>query len=146
MQISVQKDDNMNQQRSTQPIDLLRNAFQELSSVGDDFYTRLAKYFHRVNVPAGAILWRQGDAPDCMYLVERGSLRATFRVEEGNPARQVESILAGTMAGELGFFANRPRDATLVAEMDCVLWRMADTDYEALVEKDPKVANIFVRI
>ncbi|CAG8559235.1 10880_t:CDS:10 [Paraglomus brasilianum] len=140
------QDDNMHQQRSTQPIDLLRNALQELTNADDDFYTRLSKYFHRVNVPAGAILWRQGDAPDCMYLVERGSLRATFRVEEGNPARQVESILAGTMAGELGFFANRPRDATLVAEMDCVLWRMADTDYETLITKDPKVANLFIRV
>ncbi|KAG9289106.1 hypothetical protein G9A89_022415 [Geosiphon pyriformis] len=131
---------------SSQPFALLVQAFQDISDKNHDFFIRLSAYFHEIHAPSGARLWQQGDAPDCLYLVERGLLRAQYIPEFGEQPRAVESILPGTMAGELGFFADRPRDASLFAESDCVLWQMRTSDYERLLNKEPKIANEFMRL
>ncbi|GBC04792.1 hypothetical protein RclHR1_05880005 [Rhizophagus clarus] len=124
----------------------LMEAFQDISGKEESFFDRLGPYFHKIEVPSGAILWRQDAEPDCLYLVERGILKATWRAMEGDQARPVESILPGTMAGELGFFANKRREATLIAEVDCVLWQMRRTDYNLLLVNEPKTANEFMRL
>ncbi|CAG8567623.1 12716_t:CDS:10 [Funneliformis caledonium] len=125
---------------------VLMEAFEEISQKDVEFFDRLGPYFREINVPSGAILWRQDSVPDCLYLVEKGILKATWRAMESDQSRPVESILPGTMAGELGFFTGRSRDATLVAENDCVLWQMTKSDYENLLQKEPTIANEFMRI
>ncbi|CAG8601827.1 821_t:CDS:10 [Ambispora gerdemannii] len=144
-QLTLQ-DENSQAHSHTQPFALLVQTFQDISDKNDEFFHLLTPYFHEIRVPSGARLWKQGDAPDCLYLVERGLLRATFKAEVGDQAKPVESILPGTMAGELGFFADRPRDATLYADMDCILWQMRTSDYEKLLDKKPLVANEFMRL
>ncbi|RGB29585.1 sulfate transporter family-domain-containing protein [Rhizophagus diaphanus] len=124
----------------------LMEAFQDISGKEEGFFDRLGPYFHEIEVPSGAILWRQDAEPDCLYLVEKGILKATWRAMEGDQARPVESILPGTMAGELGFFANKLREATLIAEVDCVLWQMRRADYDLLLMNEPKIANEFMRL
>ncbi|CAB4392850.1 unnamed protein product [Rhizophagus irregularis] len=124
----------------------LMEAFQDISGKEEGFFDRLEPYFHEIEVPSGAILWRQDAEPDCLYLVEKGILKATWRAMEGDQARPVESILPGTMAGELGFFANKLREATLIAEVDCVLWQMRRADYDLLLMNEPKIANEFMRL
>src|SRR5437764_3217690 len=102
----------------------LMEAFQDISQKKEDFFDKLGPYFQEINVPSGAILWHQDDAPDCLYLVGKGILKATWKATEEDKARPVESILPGTMAGELGFFTDKRREATLIAENECVLWQM----------------------
>ncbi|CAG8580334.1 380_t:CDS:10 [Ambispora leptoticha] len=144
-QITLQEESNQ-VQTHTQPFALLVQTFQDISDKNDEFFRQLMPYFHEIHVPSGACLWKQGDSPDCLYLVERGLLRATFKAEIGEQAKPVESILPGTMAGELGFFADRPRDATLYADMDCILWQMRTSDYGKLLSKEPLIANEFMRL
>ncbi|CAG8630531.1 23212_t:CDS:1, partial [Racocetra persica] len=132
------------------PTSVLMDAFQDMTDMKDEyldkFFSRIAPYFHEEDVPAGATLWSQGDKPDCLYLVESGLLRATWRATEGDPSRPVETILPGTMAGEIGFFTERKRDATLVAESHCILWKMKKSDFDELLEKDPDAASHFMRL
>ncbi|RHZ43933.1 hypothetical protein Glove_801g13 [Diversispora epigaea] len=122
---------------------ILIEAFQEITDKNEEFFDQLAPFFHEVKVPTGAVLWQQDERPDCLYLVEKGILRATWRAAEGEHAKPVESILPGSLAGELGFFAHRKREATLVAENECTLWQMMDSDFMKL---PPKVANDFMRL
>ncbi|CAG8571542.1 8622_t:CDS:10, partial [Diversispora eburnea] len=122
---------------------ILIEAFQDITDKNEEFFNQLAPYFHEIKVPAGVILWKQDERPDCLYLVEKGILRATWRATEGEHAKPVESILPGTLAGELGFFAQRDREATLVAENECTLWKMTESDFMKL---PPKVANDFMRL
>ncbi|CAG8597490.1 66_t:CDS:10 [Acaulospora morrowiae] len=128
------------------PTSVLIETFQDNTDKNEEFFSKLAPYFHEVNVPSGEILWNQGDSPNCLYLVDHGVLRVHWRAAEGVHARPVESILPGTLAGELGFFTKRKRDATLYADQRCVLWQMKTEDYDKLLENDPKVANDFMRL
>ncbi|CAG8512283.1 17103_t:CDS:10 [Cetraspora pellucida] len=141
---------NPSTKNSNKPTSVLMDTFQDMTDKKEEylekFFGRIAPYFHEVKVPSGASLWSQGDKPDCLYLVERGILRATWRATEGDPSRPVETILPGTMAGEIGFFTDRKRDATLIAENDCTLWKMEKSDFDKLLEKDPDAANYFMRL
>lgn len=55
-----------------------------------------------------------------------------------------ESMLPGTIAGEMTFLAGSRRNATVVAERDCVLWRMDLAQLADLeVKEGPFVARAF---
>jgi hypothetical protein len=43
-----------------------------------ELMTKLAAYFVRVELQAGEILWRQGDQPDGLYVIESGVLQANY--------------------------------------------------------------------
>ncbi|KAI0268534.1 sulfate transporter family-domain-containing protein [Russula aff. rugulosa BPL654] len=76
---------------------------------------QLAPFFERVTVPAGHVLWKQCDPADGLYVIEAGVLRATYCFATHTPAIE-ESMVPGTLAGELSGLAGLPRNATVVVE------------------------------
>lgn len=91
------------------------------------------------DVPSGTVLMRQGDAPDAIYIVLSGRLRATLRQRDG-----VETILGeigrGEPIGEMGVISGAPRGATVTALRDCVLMRLDAADFKELLQKSPAFA------
>ncbi|RAL65075.1 hypothetical protein DID88_001182 [Monilinia fructigena] len=69
-----------------------------------------------------------------------------FTRKEYLAGRYFESIVAGTTCGELPFFSETDRTATVIAERDCVAWLMNKGDWELLQEKDKEVAQELLRI
>lgn len=47
-----------------------------------------------------------------------------------------ESMVAGTVAGEMSFLSRTKRNANVVAERDSVLWRMGIAEHEELGRKE----------
>jgi SulP family sulfate permease len=45
-------------------------------------------------------------------------------IVDGDQTHVVETILKGTMVGELEMFASRPRTCKLIVEQDAILWKM----------------------
>lgn len=114
------------------------------NSVEDIFY-KLSEYFVLKSIKKDSILWYQGDCPDCLYLVEEGSLKSSV-VTSSNIHKNVESIMDGSCVGELTFFTNRPRMTTLVANTDCKLWMFTSQSLTKLKEKDPRLLVDFMQI
>ncbi|ORX93910.1 hypothetical protein K493DRAFT_408202 [Basidiobolus meristosporus CBS 931.73] len=127
-----------------QPLALLLQAFQEISGSNEEFLFRLSSHFVQWEVGQGTVVWAQGDEPEALFLVEQGLLR--MNVEKANATKVVESVLPGTMVGELGFFSLRPRGSTLVAERDSVLWKLSKAEFEKLCEEDPALTVKFMRL
>lgn len=48
----------------------------------------------------------------------------------------VESMVAGTISGEMSFLSRTKRNATVTAERDSVLWRMDIAQHEELGKKE----------
>jgi len=116
-----------------------------LSDESYDFLSDLAPFFTRTEISSNTVLWRQSDNPDGLYLIEHGSLRATYSYD--NHTREVqETMVAGTIAGDLSTLSNTARNATTVAERDCVLWRMDLEALERLEKEHPNTARRFTRI
>ncbi|GAA95269.1 hypothetical protein E5Q_01925 [Mixia osmundae IAM 14324] len=125
-----------------QPMLIFRQAFRPFATkeepITDEFLFKLVPHFHRVHVPEGTILWRAGDPADGFFLIESGMLRAEYDYAPlaamDRHGHMTESMLPGTVAGELTFLSGSKRNTTVTAERDAVLWRMDSAASEALEE------------
>ncbi|CEN59670.1 Putative Sulfate/bicarbonate/oxalate exchanger SAT-1 and related transporters [Aspergillus calidoustus] len=121
-----------------QPLPLLLQTFQGLTSRNEDFWFPACSYFVRENHPAGTALFQEGDIPNAFYLLESGMLRAEYELPQG---RYFELIVAGRPCGELPFFSETPRTATVKAEQDCVTWSLDAENWKRLREGEPAIAR-----
>lgn len=112
-----------------QPLPLIMQAFQGVSNKREDFWFHLAPYFKLEGLPAGTVLYESDSEAKGFYLVESGILRADYDLEQG---KIYESILAGTSCGELPFFSETSRTATVQAETDAIVWKLDRENWEAL--------------
>ncbi|KAF2145708.1 uncharacterized protein K452DRAFT_220946 [Aplosporella prunicola CBS 121167] len=126
-----------------QPIPLMLLTFQDLSDKDIDFWHRAVPYFQRREYAAGTVLYSRGDEPDGFYIVERGSLRADYHLEQG---QYYESIQAGTTCGELPFFSETDRTGNVAAEADTVAWLLTREQWKQLEKAQPEVASELLRI
>ncbi|KAG8696459.1 hypothetical protein FRC09_008504 [Ceratobasidium sp. 395] len=110
-----------------------------------ELMARLAAYFSRIELRAGDVLWKQGDLPDGLYMIESGVLQANYDFGAHSAPVQ-ESMTAGTLAGELSALSGAPRNATVVAERGSVVWKMSVENYERLEREQGDVAKAFVTL
>lgn len=130
-------------QNFQQPLPLILQTFQGLTDKNEDMWFKACPYFERLEYPAGSVLYQRGDAPNGFYLLEDGILRAEYDLPQG---KYYESIVAGTTCGELPFFSETNRTATVAAERDCLAWLLNDEKWEALRTEQPEVGQELLRI
>ncbi|KIW31965.1 uncharacterized protein PV07_03551 [Cladophialophora immunda] len=121
-----------------QPLPLMLQIFADLSDKNEDFWYRAMKYFERVVYPKGSVLFKVGDPPDGFYMLEEGILRCDYDWPQG---KYSELIVSGRPCGELPFFSQTPRTATMVAEKDCVTWRLDTKRWHDMQARDPDMAE-----
>ena len=121
-----------------QPLPLLLQTFQGLTQRNEDFWFPACAYLTRESYTAGTVLYQEGDQPQGFYLLESGMLRAEYKLPQG---RYFELIVAGRPCGELPFFSETRRTATVKAEQDCVAWCLRAEQWKALREEVPAIAQ-----
>ncbi|KAJ5606124.1 hypothetical protein N7510_008905 [Penicillium lagena] len=126
-----------------QPLPLLLQTFQGLSSQTEDFWFSICPYFTRESYPASTVLYHEGDVPHSFYLLESGMLRAEYDLPQG---RYFELVVAGAPCGELPFFSDTRRTATVKAECDCVAWCLSAEKWRDLREEQPRAARELLTI
>lgn len=130
-------------QNLKQPLPLLLQAFQDLTSQSEDFWFRACPYFSRRSYTKGQLLYARHDRPDGFYLLQSGILRAEYALEQGN---YHESIVAGTTCGELPFFSETERTCSVLAETDVVAWCLTPEKWEKLQKEDVQVAQELLKV
>lgn len=130
-------------QNFKEPLRLILQTFQGLTDKNEDFWFRVVPYFKRMEYVAGAILYHRGQAANGFYLLEEGILRAQYEIPQGC---YYESIVAGTTCGELPFFSETDRTATVQVERDSVAWVMDRENWEKLRKADPDVSQEIFQI
>ncbi|KZL63159.1 sulfate transporter family protein [Colletotrichum incanum] len=126
-----------------EPLRLMLQIFQGLSDKNEDFWFRAVGYFVRKEYTAGTVLFTRGEPAKGFYLVEKGILRADYDLPQGS---LTESIVAGTTCGELPFFSETDRTATVTVDRDCVAWRMDKEGWQKLQRDQPDVAQELLRV
>lgn len=112
-----------------EPLRLMLQIFHDLSDKNEDFWFRAKPYFVRREFSAGTVLYHRGEAANGFYLLEQGELRADYETPQGKLS---EPIVQGTTCGELPFFSQTDRTATVLAVKDCVAWVMDTESWEKL--------------
>jgi sulfate permease, SulP family len=130
-------------QNFKQPLRLILQTFQGLTDKNEDFWFQILPYFIRKEFGAGTVLYNRGEPASGFYLLESGILRADYELPQG---RYFESIVAGTTCGELPFFSETERTATVQAEHDCVTWQLDRDNWGKLQTDEPDVAKEMLRI
>lgn len=99
----------------------------------------------RREVPAGAVLIEQGAPSDSLMLLRSGRLCALVSGPGGAPLR-VATFLPGAITGEIGVYADTPRSATVVAEIDSVVLVVSCDTLDRMTDNDPEAAAAFHRL
>lgn len=128
-----------------EPFNTFLKTFQSYDEVDHDVLTKLVPYFERVSLPAGHILWEIGDASDGLYLIQSGILRASYKFAKHTPVIE-ESMVSGTLAGEMSALSGLSRNATVVVERSAVVWKLSKTRMCQLEQDHPHLAQTFMRL
>ena len=98
-----------------------------------------------VRLPAGRVLFWEGDSGDGCYRIEDGLLKLTILSKSGT-----ERILAfhgsGDIVGELAIIDGLPRPMSAVAVRDTVLKFISRTAFVAFAEKHPELYQSLLRL
>lgn len=100
---------------------------------GKDFH-KLALAMESVHVKAGdAIIVQHDKDARYFYVIAKGSVGYHIAFEGGEDAHKVGSASAGDSFGELALMYDAPRAASVIAETDCVLYRLVREVFETYV-------------
>lgn len=129
---------------TTQPTLILVQTFGEIfPDASFEFFHKLSRYFERATVEKGRMIYREGDPCDYLLILEQGSLHSTMTLLKDSVT--VETILPGTVVGEMGMFVSSPsRTRSLVAENDSVYWKLTKESFAHMLKQDPQIANQFI--
>ena len=121
-----------------QPLKLILQAFSTVSEKPEEFWYSIKPFFTRREYPEGTTLYQFGENPNAFYLIEAGTLKATYDFPQGNYS---ELIVAGTTCGELPFFSNTKRTSTTTADSDCAVWVLDEPNWHKMQTVQPLIAQ-----
>jgi sulfate permease, SulP family len=124
----------------TEPLSTLTKAFSSYGSVDAEHFRPIENYLERRTLPQGYVLWKQNDLPDGLYIIESGILRASYKFADHTPSIN-ESMMPGTLAGEMSALSNLPRNATVIVEQDATVWMLSTENLARLELEQPKLAR-----
>jgi hypothetical protein len=91
----------------------------------------------------GEILFREGDAPDSMYVVKKGRL-VVFK-PKGQSEVELAEVGPGSMIGEMAFFDRKPRSASIRAAVDSEVIELPFKSLQAQFDKFPEWLKAMVK-
>jgi SulP family sulfate permease len=94
----------------------------------------------RIEVRAGEIIARSGEAADSMHFIVAGRVGIMVPSGEGRTTR-VRSLGRYTTVGEMGIVAGQPRSATIQAEVASVLYVLRTDAFDAIKMDNPTLSQ-----
>lgn len=94
----------------------------------------------RIDTAVGDIIFQQGDAAESIYFIEAGRVDVLL----GSPPDRVirlRSMTAGTVIGEIGFYLDQPRSASVVVTEAGALQRLSHQALSQMEESAPQTAS-----
>lgn len=96
-----------------------------------------------ISLKAGEILFREGDYPDCMYIVRSGSI--SIFMLESNREKGLSLVGPGSLIGEMGLFDKGLRSAGAKAMEDSELVKLPYIQLEKQLELLPEWVRVVMK-
>lgn len=96
------------------------------------------------HLPAGTVLFREGDFGDTMYLVAAGRLQVSKRVIEGAD-KVLSQVEAGHYVGEMCLLTGTTRSATATVLVDTEVVEIDQQTFMALLQDQPQIGLDLLR-
>jgi CRP-like cAMP-binding protein len=91
----------------------------------------------------GTVIWKPDDPSNEIMILEDGELVLSMTDNE-NEQLIIETILHGTMVGELEFFSQKPRLFFLICEKDSVIWSLSIVAFNKAFQENPIAMRHFI--
>ena len=103
-------------------------------NVSREIFSGLADEAEIVAYPAGAMLFREGEKGDALYLMRKGSVSISRRI--GTREVTLSYARAGHYVGEMALLSDMPRSATVRAVVDCEAIRIDGERFKVLIAEN----------
>ena len=91
-------------------------------------------------LPAGAVLFNQGEPGDALYLIESGRMRIQADIE-GAGETVINELGAGDCVGEMALLTGQPRNATVTAIEESQVLCLTQSAFDRLSQKYPALLS-----
>lgn len=108
-------------------LSVLKTIFED-----SDQINKFKKYLVPKNCMPNELLIKKGETSEALYIVEKGQFSVLYNEEYKNTIRY-RKIGCGSIVGELGFFTNSKRTASVIAEIEGKVY-VLNTDNQKLME------------
>lgn len=117
--------------------------FQDMDEI---ILSTLLPFLSTRKIKAGETIFRELDASDALYIVERGKVVVSKHVS-GQTDIVLTRFSPGDFFGEMGLFDAAPRSASAYAELDTTLWKLGrQAFHEILIDRPEIGARICYRL
>jgi len=114
-----------------------------LSCLTDEQLDRFAQYIEAERIPQGAVVVRQGDRGNAMYLILEGELSVRMNVD--GLESELATLGMGDFFGDFSLFDHGPRSADVVANSSSILLKISGDAFERLSREATDLATPFLR-
>ncbi len=112
-----------------------KSVFHELTP---EEHERIRKHTTSKTFAKGQVIFRERDKADCMYYIESG--RVSVRIRKFADEVEIATLGPGDYFGEMAFFSNNRRNASIVALTDVSLLRQEKNDFLNIMNTDHAIA------
>ncbi len=98
----------------------------------DEEKQKLAGVVERVVFSKGETIVSEGDQGGVLYLLRKGS--ADILKDTGNGQQRLTTVRDGALFGEITFLTGEPASASVVANDECIVYRMTRDGYTKLMQ------------
>lgn len=134
---------------ANEPVSLLLHRY-----LGEPDNSRLLQgvdqFFSKSDVPAGHEFYHVAESSDHFYFLARGSVNLLVNedgsVDPGQPLTQLQTVLPGSMFGEVFFFSQQARQTAAVAAEPCTVFEMSREQFDAMKLQAPTLSVSFLDV
>ena len=119
-----------------------RGAERLLGPLSAEARDLVTESFEPVSFPFGAVIVREGEEPDGVYMLAEGSARVVKNGVHGGEVA-LRSLGPGDWFGALAVLEHAPRHASVRASDEVVAWRLERQLFLALLHSHPEVRSSF---
>lgn len=117
---------------------LIEHFNQLFGIIDQDVLAAVELLMEWVAVPAGGLLFSEGDPGEAAYLVATGRL-AVYRRDASGAEVEIGQLGRGDIVGELSLIDGEPRSATVYAVRDTQLIRFSRDAYAEMLDRFPRI-------
>lgn len=114
-----------------------------LAGMTDEQIDRFAQLVEVEQVPQWAVIVKQGDCGQAMYVILEGELYV--RLKAGGKETMLAKLEVGDFFGDISLFDRGPRSADVVAAVSSRLLKISVSAFETLAREAPDLATPFLR-
>lgn len=109
----------------------------------------LNDYIEKRTFDAGDVLIAQGDDANTIYFIEIGQV-SIFIEEDHGESIPIRTLQMGTVVGEIGFYHNHQRTASVIADTVTIAYALSRENFEKMKQENPQLSiavnELLVRI